>query len=478
MLNSKLIYLLKTFSVEEMKEFDKFLRSPYFIRGKNLRTNKLLDFFKILKAYHPSLTGKNLSKEKIFERLYPGKEYDDRIMRNLISHLLRFSQKFLSQRYFESGEIEGMKGLLVELSDRKQEKLFDSAYKKAGEYLEASEMEIGKYYYDKYFMKKLWFDFYSIKKNVYKSKDDNTNRDYFFYYVILSSLRIYMGMLTIMRWKGKNPELILFDEIMGNVSKNLDSYEKIPHIPIYYNMIKLNNTGDEKYFYALIRLKSRHLDEISIQDRYNLFVILTNYCNLKISNGNESFREDRFILDKEFIQSGALLINKNIHVFYFNSAASNAAMIGEDKWAENFITEYKNKIEPGIREFAVNYLKALILFIKKDYDSALTKLSRINTTFPNQKQNIRNLMLQIYYDTGSFDNALSIIDTSLHFLKTEKNIPETYRKSSTNFVKLTSAIIRQKLSSGTDDSGFLKKKLESGEYQNRSWLFQKINELD
>ena len=224
--------------------------------------------------------------------------------------------------------------------------------------------------------------------------------------------------------------------------------------------------------------KSRHLEEVSLHDRYNLFIILTNYCNAKVSNGNESFREDRFILDKEFIKSGALLVNKNIHVFYFNSAASNASMIGEDKWAESFIAKHKSKIEPGIREFAVNYLKALILFIKKDYDSALMKISRIKTTFPNQKQNIRNLMLQIYYDTGSFDNALSIIDASLHFLKTEKNIPDSYRKSSTNFIKLASAIIRQKLSSRKEDTRLLKKKLESGEFQNKTWLFQKINQLD
>ena len=376
--DSKLVNLLKTFSKEEMKEFDKFLRSPYFIRGNNLRTNVLLDFFKILKSHHPSFQSKNLDRQKVYAKLYPGKKYDDGVVRNLVSHLLRFAQKFLVQVKFETEEIEYMKRLLEELSYRKQEGLLDSVYKKANEILENSEMEIGRYYYDKYYIKKLWFDYYSIKKNIYKSKDDDANRDYFFYYVILSSLRIYMGILTIMRWKGKNPSLILFDEIMENVSKNTERYEKIPHIPIYYNMIKLNKTGDEKYFYELIKLKSKHLEEISLQDRYNLFIILTNYCNSKVSNGNESFREDRFILDKEFIQSGALLVNKNIHVFYFNSAASNAAMIGEDKWAESFIAKHKNKIEPGIREFAVNYLKAFYIIYKKRLRF------RVNENLPHQ----------------------------------------------------------------------------------------------
>lgn len=473
----KLICLLKSFTSDEMKEFEKFLLSPYFIRGKNLRTKQLLAFYKILKENHPSFSNRNLTPEKLYSRLNPGKEYDDSAMRSLVSHLTRFAQQFLTQKKFESDEIESDKKLLEALYLKGQDKLFDAACTKALSKLESNANEPGKYNYDKYFIRKLWFDFYSTKKNVYKLEDDFANRDYFFYYVILSSLRIYMGMLTVWRWKGRSGSMILYEEIMDHVSKNLADYESIPNIPLYYNMIKLNTTGETEYFDNLVDLKNRFLGEFSPDDRYNLFVIITNYCNAMISKGHDSFRRQRFELDKEFISTNSLFVRDNIHVFYFNSATSNAAILGEYEWVENFIKKYGNRIDPNVKDFAVGYLRALVLFIKKDYTSSLVKLSRLNTAYPNQKQNIRNLILQIYFETGDYEQAFSIIDTSLHFLKTEKNLPENFRKSSKNFIKMTSSILKQMNNPSKKNPAALSKKLSANEHQNKPWLLEKINKL-
>lgn len=71
MQKSKLITLLKTFSKEEMKNFDKFISSPYFSRGRNLKP-----LYNVLKKYHPSFDSPHFTEEKIFNKLYPKKKFD------------------------------------------------------------------------------------------------------------------------------------------------------------------------------------------------------------------------------------------------------------------------------------------------------------------------------------------------------------------------------------------------------------------
>jgi len=46
--DSKLIKLLKNFNSEEFKEFEKFVASPFFSRGRDL-----LPLFKALKPFYP-----------------------------------------------------------------------------------------------------------------------------------------------------------------------------------------------------------------------------------------------------------------------------------------------------------------------------------------------------------------------------------------------------------------------------------------
>ncbi|MBK8983686.1 MAG: hypothetical protein IPM38_15555 [Ignavibacteria bacterium] len=64
----RLVNILKTFTKEEIKEFEKFVASPYFSRGRNLSP-----FFSVIKKYYPEFYPDQYSAEKIFRELFSGK---------------------------------------------------------------------------------------------------------------------------------------------------------------------------------------------------------------------------------------------------------------------------------------------------------------------------------------------------------------------------------------------------------------------
>ncbi len=65
--DTKLIVFLKTFSKEEINDFEKFISSPYF---KKVRDT--LPLLKALKKYHPEFDEKKFSEEIVFNKMYPG----------------------------------------------------------------------------------------------------------------------------------------------------------------------------------------------------------------------------------------------------------------------------------------------------------------------------------------------------------------------------------------------------------------------
>ena len=80
--NFTIIKILKKFSVKELTEFDKLLRSPFFNNHSTL--TKL---FSELKKYYPQFSDNILTKEYLFEIVNPGKKYDDMLFRKYLSRM-------------------------------------------------------------------------------------------------------------------------------------------------------------------------------------------------------------------------------------------------------------------------------------------------------------------------------------------------------------------------------------------------------
>lgn len=118
---SKVIKIFKTFSGEEFKSFKDFVRSPFHNKNKNV-----IRLFDILKKQYPDFKSGTIAKEKIFSKLFPGKKYNDVVIRILISDLLKLSESFLSYTEFQKSHLTSLKFLLNELKERNLDSLYVS----------------------------------------------------------------------------------------------------------------------------------------------------------------------------------------------------------------------------------------------------------------------------------------------------------------------------------------------------------------
>ena len=86
MIKSSVISILNTFSQEEIKQFEDFLNSPF--HNKNA---KVIQFFNVLKEYHPGFDDEKLTKENLFKELFGNVKYKESYIRNLFSRFKYFS---------------------------------------------------------------------------------------------------------------------------------------------------------------------------------------------------------------------------------------------------------------------------------------------------------------------------------------------------------------------------------------------------
>jgi hypothetical protein len=229
----------------------------------------------------------------------------------------------------------------------------------------------------------------------------------------------------------------------------------------------------------LKKLKQKYIDELDVFGKYEIYVCLANYCINRANEGFTEYRKERFELDKEILDKNINRLTAFISLYYFLTVVTNACRLKEFGWAEGFIGKYKDRLDPQHRDYAVNYTRAEICFFKCEYDEALFHLSRISTELSQQKQQVRNLLLRIYYETGSFEEALYLIDSSKHFLTRTEGMPENTKVSYNYFVRFLHELVKIRLNREEDLLIQLKNKLSQQAYfTHKEWLIEKAKDLE
>ena len=96
--------LLLTLEPKELQEFELFLDSPYFNRGKN--REPLLRLFRILCESNFGEDDTHMSRKAAYERVFPGKEWVERKLEKLLVDLNKLLRHFLITRHYLREENE------------------------------------------------------------------------------------------------------------------------------------------------------------------------------------------------------------------------------------------------------------------------------------------------------------------------------------------------------------------------------------
>jgi hypothetical protein len=487
---SKLIEILKTFDNNEIKRFKDFICSPYF--NTSTAVQKL---YNILKPYHPEYPPEKITKEKIFGKLYPGKPYNEQVMKNLTSEFIRLSKEFLGQQFYQNGDgIAKSLNIIRHLNSKRLDVLYNKERKNL---LSRIYDEIG---VDKQLFENL-FNLAVEEKSYLISRDKPGEVDqlnclqgryklFSFFVNVFTTIHEMEINANVFNTKyevdpagefiKKNIEAGILDDILGYINTHSVEHSQVIHI-YYYIMKAYTYHENEEYYDTVNRLVLDNLHIFSRTEKHLITNSLLNICINKLKRGSqEAYRK---ALDIFKIQ-----LKHNIHkisddeimtVFKFRNIFFIGLQLKEYAWLETFLNTYINELAADLQENIYNNLFAYLCFYKKQYEKALEHISKVKFDRVILKVDVKNLTLLIYYELGHYESALSMIDSYRHFLSSVKDLSDLHKEGCSYFINSLNQLIKLKTKFSEHDFVKLKTKvLEKQALSGREWFLEKLGEIE
>jgi hypothetical protein len=492
LIKSKAIDLLKALSKKEFKEFGDFVRSPFFNKNP-----KQVQLYEILKKHHSHFSSPELTKEYLYEKLFPGKKFRDNEIRRNLSELLKLGEEYLSHLNINRTEqFVKKKSLLHELGKRKLDNLFDSAFNEIYEkYGEVKDLG------DDYFVRN--FDIQVIKTNhdqdrlpSRESRDITINNllncfKYLMCFSLITTLKLnqdFIAMHINYNFDYKNTVAYKYLERlnMPDFLEDLKQYDKNLHdiLKIYYThfLVMSGFDADDSHYWELKKLVEENLYQFSRFEKYNLMLFLETCASLKIRDGKKSFVQEiheihKYMLGKNLYESSD---SNYMHMVRFWKIVNNALTLKKFDWAENFINEYAPKLHPDSIEHMKNYTYSLLSFAKGDYEKSLEQVSKVKSYDFNISFNTKALKLKCFYELGYFEEIFYSLDSIKHSLKKDTASPDWAKSRFLNFINYFERLVKLKINESVEESEteLLKDQLhKGGEMYEEQWLEEKLEEL-
>ncbi|HMQ70552.1 MAG TPA: hypothetical protein PKA90_16340 [Ignavibacteria bacterium] len=476
MYNNNLTELLKTFTPGEIKEFREFLNCSYY--NKRIAVNKL---YELISIFYPGFDNDLLNKEKIFEKLFPGKKYNDSSLRVLNHYLTELAEKFLVHKRIEENKIEYTLQLSDILFEKEQNKLLEKNLRRSSGYLDSININAEDYHFYKFRLQSqnTYFRFASNYGNYDKIIAKTDWNDVFIdlrEYYLLKSIVMYLNVINQKNLYKKEFETGSFSQLIENI-KPVD-YENSPVIKLYYYLIKLKTDKDhEDYYFKLKNMILRTKKNLNDFDLIGAYVQMGSYCTLRISEGEGKFKRELFELYKQEIEEKTYLMSDNTMspLFFRNAVVSGLAM-KEYEWTNNFIHKYRPELNKKSGDNYFYYCLAKYEFEMENFESSIELLSRIRFDEIYMKLNSKILYMQNLYELHHFDNLLHSLESFRHFLGSDKLIPEERKKSCLHFHNHLKKLITLKARSLKTELALLKRNISNDKIlKNKDWLLEKID---
>ncbi|MCB0726036.1 MAG: hypothetical protein KDD00_01125 [Ignavibacteriae bacterium] len=490
MLKTSLIEILKTFSSEELKKFDDFVNSPYF----NKKT-PVINLWKEIKKLSPEFNSESLDRKLIYSKLFPSKEFNYGVMKNLIFDLTRLAENFTVIESFLEDELSKKLNLIYGLEDRNLVDLYVSKF----ETIEKTALDMSfknnivredfYLWMWKLFMDKWNFDNQFIHTKSYEKNIHNSS-DYFLAFILIKSFIMYhnIGGQKFIHNSLNEPSSIeiFLNEISSNnvveklissikpelneVSTVLDVYHKM------YLSVSENSTLESYLDFKHSLMKNTVL--FSKNDLNALFITLSNCLgrnNFKeINHSEETLEIYEFRIENDLLvtHEGKLWDQE---VIRYISMAGNMERID---LLEKFMDKMQNRIREETKENLIKFASANILLIKKEYNKALEVTSSIKFDLFTMKFYIKNLQLKIYYELNEYDPFSLSLDSYKHFLSRNKNVSDKMKSYNKSFCDFIEQLFEQK--NNYDENIFEEVKIKIYEHygKNNTWIMRKVREIE
>ncbi len=492
-MQNKAIYILKTFSEDDVKRFQDFLNSPYFNHS-----NKLSKLYNALIKFYPDFNSKFLSQERLSKRVNPEIAFNRTTMHSLFFDLYHCAEKYLLIRSLEENPIKSYDLQRSEFFKRKLYKLINKNINTVRNDLDSDNNINADYYLN---MFHLYTDICNLEtitstklnKVQIKNKFEGLieRGKYVTYFFVTEMIRGYENLLTHhksynsdekMKFISDIFEKIDFPELLKVLILNTDKLAYSNNLNIYLALfMAFSNIDSEKYYFEYRKILFVNFNLLCTDEKRFHIGRLIRYCMMKreVSDSYNEFNYELFNV-YEFILKNKIFISsvtKYIPVELYRSILLHSLRLKKYKWTINFIKKYSQYIDPKRRKNIYYFSIAEYYFQRKMFKDARYNLHKIIFDEFIYKLDYKNLMLIIFFEMKEYESALDLINSYRHFLAKDNTLSIDTRKKHKNFINIVQSLVHFKTSTNKISTYHIEIQFDYDlPYSN--WIKEKISNLD
>ncbi|MBI1224983.1 MAG: hypothetical protein GC192_07070 [Bacteroidetes bacterium] len=429
---SRLVQLLRSLSGPEIRDFRRYLKSPFFNRRA-----EVVSLFDWLAKYLKN--GKEVpEKEVAYAAVFPTDPFDDHRLRMLMSQLFQLAGQFLAVQDFLADEPQTLLRLGQGLRKRKLSNHVTQTASDLAQKLEAQPYRNADFYQNKYLA--------SLEnyRNAFDAKAVDSS------HLAHLSSELDTSFLAQKLWQacllhsheavsntsydsGLLAEALLFAERSGAL--------ETPVVAIYYHCYRaLTNPDSSQYFQTFKSLVLAHGRLFPAEEMRDLYILAINFCIRRYNAGNQEYLRDQFDFYKDGLRQGYFTTEGELSRYTYQNAVTSGLVMREFDWVEHFINEYRDKLAGPYRESVFSFNLARLAYEKKQYDKALPLLQLAEYKDLLLNLAAKTLQLKIYFELDEFDLLEAHLSAFKTFLLRKKELGY-HRENYLNTIQFTRKLL-------------------------------------
>jgi len=462
----KLIELLKSLSVYELRRFGNYIRSPYINSN-----SQLISFHHFISNHHPDYYSGSTDKKILFKNLFPQKKYEDKKIRYLFTDYTRLLENFLIDESLCRNDSLKEQILRKELASRNCSKAYRTKFQTGI----TPPTEDADYFLHRYQAEYTHLDLWISRQ---KRKEEQNieavieNLDKFYF---AKKLELSCAVQNFRNVLAKNYKNAFNEELVSLIERH--EYGKVPVIAVYHQiLLTLTKEEEEKHFKRLLEIIPLHEKKFSLQQLREVYQYAMNYCIKKINKGNTAYFKTLFELYKIILPKKILMTEKFLPQFDYKNIVTIALRMKELSWAKKFIEEYKPWLRKEERENAYTYNLAHWHFHNRDYSKTLSLFQRVEFTDIYYQLDTRSIVLKTYFEQDDAEAFFYQASAFRTYIRRNKLVSDYQRVSYRNFIKFTGQLLRA--NGNAKKIAAIKKEVEEKKkVADINWLLQKTEEV-
>lgn len=439
----KLLRLLESLDGSTLKEFHKFLQSPYF--GKSpaaLRMMEVLEKSVINRGYG------YIPLEKFDKVISPEKELDDKKLEYIRIRLVDLQDRLLDflaiNRYRQRPEIRN-RLLFEEAIERGWEYFIPGFYQKG---LKSIPQQEGSERFSQQLQLEKTYNAH-LSLQAVKGMDLHLDPvlEHLDSFYLLEKLKFSTAALNL-KWIWKEErEIVLIDAVLDQVRHTYEQQSLI--IQAYYHAYQMlfhamqGTEESQTHFEKLVLLMENPL-AFTPSDAHSIFLYAQNYCILRFHLGDRAFFVRLKQLYDQILSSGTLLKDGQLSAGFFKNTVNLMCRFGELSWVESFIESYKDRISGDSKGLAYIFNLAVLRFYQREFKETVRLLFPAITLFGEVLYAIgaRTYLCRAFWEQKDWEGLLHSLYAFRQFIQRNADLPPGDRSNTRLFINYMEQITK------------------------------------